>query len=203
MCANAAPWIGSHRPSPPRLPPTCMPAALCMEPSDRLQHAPLFGADHRVVGKALCAGMTATATEAGGIACHRPLGLARHTRPTPSDTGAQKATRSRRPLAHDQAQPLGFWVAAVAGPVVHGLWSARFHRRSCASPQRLARCARVVADTPMQSPATHGGNRNAQSIPTFTPRFVPALRPSAPALPRARPGAGAGRRTGGAIGLRG
>lgn len=43
------------------------------------------------------------------------------------------------------------------------------------------------------------GNRNAQSIPTFTPRFVPALRPSAPALPRARPGAGAGRRTGGAI----
>ena len=70
VCANAAPWIGSHRPSPPRLPPTCMPAALCMEPSDRLQHAPLAGADHRVVGKALCAGMTATATEAGGIACH-------------------------------------------------------------------------------------------------------------------------------------
>lgn len=90
-----------------------MPAALCMEPSDRLQHAPLAGVDHRVVGKALCAGMTATATEAGGIACHRPLGLARQTRPTPSDTGVQKATRSRRPLAHDQAQPLGFWVAAV------------------------------------------------------------------------------------------
>lgn len=180
-----------------------MPAALCMEPSDRLQHAPLAGADHRVVGKALCAGMTASATEAGGIACHRSLGLARHTRPTPSDTGVQKATRSRRPLAHDQAQPLDFWVAAVlhgfAGPVVHGLWSARFHRSSCVSPQRLARCARVVADTPTQSPATHCGNRNAQSIPTFTPRFVPALRPGAPALHRAEPGAGAGRRTGGAI----
>ncbi|MFZ7319601.1 hypothetical protein ACLS0R_16470 [Comamonas jiangduensis] len=72
-----------------------------MEPSDRLQHAPLAGADHRVVGKALYGGMTATATEAGGIACHRPLGLARHTRPIPSDTGVQKATRSRRPLAHD------------------------------------------------------------------------------------------------------
>jgi len=96
-----------------------------MEPSDRLQHAPLAGADHRAVGKALCAGMTASATEAGGIACHRPLGLARHTRPTPSDTGVQKATRSCRPLAHDQAQPLGFWVAAIlhgfAGPAVHGL----------------------------------------------------------------------------------
>lgn len=180
-----------------------MPAALCMEPSDRLQHAPLFGADHRVVGKALYGGMTASATEAWGIACHRPLGLARHTRPTPSDTGVQKATRSRRPLAHDQAQPLGFWVAAVlhgfAGPVVHGLWSARFHRRSCASPQRLARCARVVADTPTQSPATHCDNRNAQSISAFTPRFVPALRPDGPARTGARPGAGADRRTGGAI----
>lgn len=137
-----------------------MPAALCMEPSDRLQHAPLFGADHRVVGKALYGGMTATATEAGGIACHRPLGLARHTRPTASDTGVQKATRSHRPLAHDQSQPLGFWVAAVlhgfAGPFVHGLWSARFRRRSCASPQRLARCARWSQTRPCNHPPHTG-----------------------------------------------
>lgn len=137
-----------------------MPAALCMEPSDRLPHAPLAGAGHRLVGKALCAGMTATATEAGGIACHRPLGLALRTRPTPSDPGVQKATRSRRPLAHDQAQPLGFWVAAVlhefAGPVVDGLWSARFRRRSCASPQRLARCARWSQTRPCNHPPHTG-----------------------------------------------
>lgn len=149
MCANAAPWIGSHRPSPPRLPPTCMPAALCMEPSYRLQHAPLAGADHRAVGKAPCAGMTASATEAGGIACHRPPGLSAAHTPYPighwrTEGDTQLPTTGARP--------------GTATGLLGGSNSARVCRSSCAralvctvSPEQL--CLTTAACTMLRARA--------------------------------------------------